>query len=402
MPHAVLPIQHKYDTRSFTLVETLIYVGIVVLVLVFVVTGLLNLTDAYVKARNTRNVNEVGAQAMERIVREVRKATAIPTPSASMLSLTVPMTYAELVKYGSNGTDGATAHWDFSESSGSKLLDKVGASSGDISATTVARQDAIVGKGYLFDGNDVVTLPATEFSNDTQGAIEAVYKYSGTQYQTIFSTAKGVADMVAVKAWPQAGNTHKIYLYRKSGYAYTSANFDNAAYHHVVAQSTGAGNQAVYVDGVLQTLNGSATGWFNTNGDAGYHVGANDLGGSTLSEYFSGVIDELAVYDETHDDTFWRNRYNAAFGLSSVLKTVSFAMSGTTLTIQENSGLIADPISSGKVNITDLTFNAVTGTVGGTPNKTLGARITMTLTSGAGDTAVTKTFTTAAMMRNPQ
>lgn len=398
----------KPQTASYTLIEVLIYIAVLVLISIFVVTGLIRLTSAYAKSRNLRHVNEVGALALERIAKEVRKATAITSPTGSTLTMELPMTYAELVKCGDPPTcttgTGAVAHWDFEETSGTVLADKIGG----ISATEsdhwpTQGEPAVVGKGYLFNGsNNYIKLPDNAFSTHTQGAIEIIYKSSNTQFRALFATARSYTDMVAAKIWSPSGGSHKLNLYRDAGYTATDATFSDASFHHMVMQTTGGVNKTIYVDGVDVTpVSGTGSGWFNNNGGVGYYIGANMPDGNNLEEFFSGVIDEVAIYNEPHAGPFWQDRYNAAFGIASVPKTVTFTLTNGALKISENTGAVPDPISSGKANISSVTFEPVTGPVGGA-TKTLGVRITVTVSAGSGDTRAEKTFITSAMMRNPQ
>lgn len=74
----ILKNNKKYaDTRGFTLVELLVYVGLCAFLLVGIVNSMLILTDAYRTVSNARKIERSAITLMDRIIREARRSTGI-------------------------------------------------------------------------------------------------------------------------------------------------------------------------------------------------------------------------------------------------------------------------------------------------------------------------------------
>ncbi|MEK7660322.1 MAG: LamG-like jellyroll fold domain-containing protein [Patescibacteria group bacterium] len=405
-------LSHRLFLSSFTLVEVLIYMGILVIITIFVVSGLIQLATAYAKARNLRHVNEIGAHTMERIVKEIRKATVINTASGATLSMQIPRTYAELVKYGSDGTNGAVAHWDFEETSGNTLVDKIGSNHGTVFFKNGGMPPekgvlAIAGNGYGMNSLDeqYIRFADNGFNSLTTGAIEAIIKreVGNITKQTIFAGMQvdsGLDKMVHVLTEDDGIGLWKAKIFKTISPIIADSNASNDKFYHIVFQVDGTGTR-IFVNGE-QVKSDVNTAFFSTiNENTQYFAGAKRIGsGSIIYDPLDGVFDELAIYNASHDLAFWKSHYDTAFGNTFVTKTETIMQSGSgSITLQENGGT-AESLSAGKVTISNLAFTEILGTVGGVPNTKMGVRIILTATAGTGDSQVTKTFMTSAMMRN--
>jgi len=62
---------------GFTLLEVIVYVGILSFITTFVIGGVINISDRVVDVRVSRNLNRNAYVAMERILRDIRDSLAI-------------------------------------------------------------------------------------------------------------------------------------------------------------------------------------------------------------------------------------------------------------------------------------------------------------------------------------
>ena len=67
--------------RGYTLLETVVYIGILAVIVVLALGAILSIYQAYGKARIERQIATNGDVAMERIIREVRAATSTKASS---------------------------------------------------------------------------------------------------------------------------------------------------------------------------------------------------------------------------------------------------------------------------------------------------------------------------------
>src|SRR3989344_2342877 len=67
----------EFRRRGVSLLETLIYVTLVVFLMTAVLTTFLQLSDVYQKSRSKRLANQNGLAAIERLVREIRLAQGV-------------------------------------------------------------------------------------------------------------------------------------------------------------------------------------------------------------------------------------------------------------------------------------------------------------------------------------
>lgn len=66
----------KHETRGYTLLETVVYISIFVVILVAVLDMLVNLSKSFARVRAYNEVKISGMNAMERMAREIRMAAS--------------------------------------------------------------------------------------------------------------------------------------------------------------------------------------------------------------------------------------------------------------------------------------------------------------------------------------
>lgn len=71
------------DHRGFSLVEMLIYLGLLAGVFVVLIQAMLPLAESYTELSVARDVSNVGGVAMERMVREIRTAETVDTATST-------------------------------------------------------------------------------------------------------------------------------------------------------------------------------------------------------------------------------------------------------------------------------------------------------------------------------
>jgi len=143
------------------------------------------------------------------------------------------------------------------------------------------------------DASSVVTPSATS------GTISAWIKTTSTAYQAIVSTADTSGN--GTWGWMAVYNNKLRITFRESfgtvKIADGSTTINDGSWHHVVAVSSGTA-YSLYVDGSAETLTNSNNDgtWFGdltslTSTNIGSHVR------TSASNFFSGNIDEVAVWD---------------------------------------------------------------------------------------------------------
>ncbi len=84
----IITTKFQTNKRGFTLVEFVIYVGIVALMITSLSSFLIMAVSARTKAEAVANVEEQGIAAMQRITQTIRNATSITAPSIGTSSAT--------------------------------------------------------------------------------------------------------------------------------------------------------------------------------------------------------------------------------------------------------------------------------------------------------------------------
>ncbi|NHB84223.1 PKD domain-containing protein [Tessaracoccus sp. HDW20] len=174
-----------------------------------------------------------------------------------------------------------------------------------------------------FDGVDDVIFSNAQFSNPTEFSTEAWFKTTTTSGGKIvgFGNAQQGQSSnydrhvymlddgrVVFGVWTGQSNTIE-----------TSTPYNDGEWHHVVATQSGAGMR-LYVDGDLQGSNPqteaqSYDGYWRVGGDSRW-------GGS--SDYFNGVIDDVAVYSSALSAARVSAHFGAAGGSVNQLPTAEF------------------------------------------------------------------------------
>ena len=436
--------------RGYTLIEMLVYVGIMVVTLIFVVTAIVQLTKPLAKLQNTRRVNEVGEYTMDRIVRELRRGVTATAPTATQISYTVPRTFSEAVK-----KDGAVAHWDFEQSKGT-LVDSINgvfARSKSNPSTSLPTQidNTIVGHAYVLSGQNYFLIDSTIqsiFSQISNGAVEAIVKpeIGGCGLQSILGTGNiadaangsvvgiglsgaGVGSCTIYAFGLTVGNAFVFQNFvttnpSKSGLTFgtpdwtTNASLPIEEFVHLVWEKVSSpvvrynlylnGNQVNSFIGGTDVTNATFTTifWLDSfaNWTKQFSIGAADpADGATNTNLFKGSIDELSVYkyqssDVAKGDEFWKNHYDAAWGNANVNndKAMTITYDSAAQRIQFIDDGVTSYLSGERVVIDAFTFTNIAK-----DGNTIGVRLSFTATAGSGDTQVSKQFQTAVMLRNP-
>lgn len=76
-------VTHKKNQKGFTLVESMIYLAILVFLLAGVINAVITLTSMYRKVRVVRSVESSAVILMDRIIRETRNADSINSAQTS-------------------------------------------------------------------------------------------------------------------------------------------------------------------------------------------------------------------------------------------------------------------------------------------------------------------------------
>lgn len=94
----------SHSSRGYTLVEMLVYVAILSFLMVVLIGSIVVIINSFTRVRVVRAVAEVGGGALERIVREIRQASAITTAGSAFDSSPGVL---QLATTDSNGDDTA-------------------------------------------------------------------------------------------------------------------------------------------------------------------------------------------------------------------------------------------------------------------------------------------------------
>lgn len=210
-------------------------------------------------------------------------------------------------------TDAPVEYWEFSETSGTTAA-SAGSSPHALthSASVVVNQPGVAGKGVTYNGvnaastnTGVVDFMAGTFS------VEMWVKFgnpaSGMDYPT-FIRRDGNGYVFIIRSRSTAVGRGNIIEAYSSGRTVDTgtATFNDNKWHHIVATRSGT-TLRLFVDGVEYT---SGTGTASTGGSgtaAVLHVGE----GSGATEYLSGSIDEVAIYQTALTPTRITAHYNA-------------------------------------------------------------------------------------------
>lgn len=202
-------------------------------------------------------------------------------------------------------SDGAGLYWRFNETSGAYAADS---SSGDDSGVHWNAPTQAVADGAAGSGSSVgYTGSQSEWTyTDKRHATPSAYSLELWFKTTTTTGGKLIGFANKVQLTSTSYDKH-IYMTNAGRLIFgvypgairtisTLQSFNNGAWHHVVATQGGDGIK-LYVDGTLQASNSTVTGSEPKSGF--WRVGGDNLDSWTSrpsSRYYTGLIDEVAVY----------------------------------------------------------------------------------------------------------
>ncbi|WEK13379.1 MAG: DNRLRE domain-containing protein [Candidatus Microbacterium phytovorans] len=237
--------------------------------------------------------------------------------------------------------DNPTSYWRFDEASGSVAED----------SSFLGARDGVIGSAVtrFTEGTKIpggaITTPGTNSNGSgivRTGLVAAPSEYSLEFWVNTTTTSGG--KIIGFENSPtDSGNNYdkQVYMLNDGRLRFgiyngavqsvtTTSSLNNGQWHHVVATQGSAGMR-IYVDGVQQGANAVTNA---ETGDGYWRVGGGNLGGwpdSSSSHYFSGKLDEVAIYPTALTGAAVTNHY--AIGLQdSTPPTVptNVAHTGTT------------------------------------------------------------------------
>ncbi len=226
--------------------------------------------------------------------------------------------------------------------------------------TTSARQESIVSKRTCGVGNGISLLDIRHFPN---GTVLAEFSGSDTIFNSLTSTTS----------------------------------ITNGAFHHIAVRRAGS-NFELYIDGTLEASSAAAGGVDLTNG-ATFDIGALGCNGVDATMPFTGVIDEVSLYNAAVPAAGILGIYNAGSagkcltGPSHTLMVVSTAggsittPSGGSVDVEEGATTPIVAAADGGYSFTGWTIESGTGTM-----ITNTASLSTTATMGTTDATVQANF----------
>lgn len=219
---------------------------------------------------------------------------------------------------------GASAYWRLGETSGTTAKDSINGYDGAISGGVTLNQPGALADGnpaMRFDGTTgLITVAQAAYSAFGTGPaswecwVKQVALPTGSGYAVecgyVFAL-KGVGfilDSTAVRALVGSGVATMAVL------LYGADSIDPLAWHHLVGVLTRGANDTLlfYVDGVLRKSVTLASAGTNISGARPLGLGSY-VGNSSGSDWFNGVIDEVAIYPTALTAQQIADHYAAAF-----------------------------------------------------------------------------------------
>jgi PKD repeat protein len=351
--------------------------------------------------------SDTAASAGSHTYRVVAEDAAGNTLASSTLTVTVPAASAGTAVRGYDAmvdADGAVDHWRFGEASGTTVYDYSGARNMTTSAGVTRKvQGAIVGDAdpaSRFNGSSTgIAATQTTQAAPKTFTVEAWFKTTTTRGGKIvgFGNARtGSSTTYDRHVYMDASG--KLVFGVNNGaqrVLQTTAAFNDGRWHHVAGTLSPSG-QAFYVDGVLV---GSKADVIAANAYTGYwRVGGDATGVTGLNNWFSGDIDEVAVYSRalTAQELAEHHRFGSTGLAPNAAPKAAFSstVDGLVLTVDGSSSSDAEgPLASHAWNFGDGATAA-----GAKASHTFAATgtytVTLTVTDSAGATATTTTDVT--------
>jgi len=224
------------------------------------------------------------------------------------------------------------------------------------------------GKCYSFNGvTQYITLPNDLYETHASGTILAWIRPTDKgNYYTIFGSGDGAGNSIFCIRLDQTSGTLN-YVFRTSAgtglfWVYATTPIISASWSLVAVRSNGT-KISFFVNGteVANTVGGGVNSgqWLHDIGlgTSTPRIGARTAGGAAV-EPFSGLIDEVRIYDKALTNSEIQRIYNSTrFGNSSNIKTVVDAQN-SKFTVAGNSSkqnyliLLRNVTQTGKLNIT--------------------------------------------------
>ncbi|MCJ7551391.1 MAG: LamG domain-containing protein [Anaerolineae bacterium] len=150
-----------------------------------------------------------------------------------------------------------------------------------------------IGRAARFDGSDFVVVADTDFEPASY-TVMAWFKTGASTLQTLFAATD--PDNPTYGLWVKLGADGKLlYRYRPAGSSAvqiaSSASYNDDTWHHVAVVKDGM-TLVTVVDG-RQVMKGTT----NANFEVPLDVAIGRQGGTLDSQYFTGLIDEVVVYE---------------------------------------------------------------------------------------------------------
>jgi uncharacterized delta-60 repeat protein len=225
-------------------------------------------------------------------------------PTAASQGWTIVTDY----RSGVLGASGLVSYWRLGETSGTTAADAKSTNVGNYrNGVALGRPSALLNDpnpSAGFDGSNDYVAVADHPSLDTGDSLtlEAWVKRSSISSSTKTVLSKGSG------SW-RLGFVRNALTLTKSGFGAVAtarvSTTDTTGYHHVVAMKSGA-TVRLYIDGVDQT--GTVTNRTIANTSTALNIGRYTSG----SEYFPGLIDEVAIYDVALSAAQVQQHFNAS------------------------------------------------------------------------------------------
>jgi len=184
-------------------------------------------------------------------------------------------------------------------------------------ATLTTGNGGQISEGYDFDGvNDYISLPSTGFDTTFSGDFSVSLWVNVDNFDPAsFSESWMICfrgDRNVQMKYTAAG-AFLINFFTGTNYTITTAGgYSTGVWYNVTATKSGTNGTKIYVNGVEQAANASATGTPSTN-TAGSSIG--DYAGSLTNYQVDGTIDEIGIWSKELTAEEVKNLYNNGAGL---------------------------------------------------------------------------------------
>lgn len=298
-------------------------------------------------------------------------------------------------------------YWRLNETSGTTAADSSrNAVAGVFAGNPTLAQPGQVsgGTAVKFGATGQTAATAINFGNPRQYSTEAWFKTTTTQGGVLVGFGNAATGLSA-NADRQVTMLNDGRLRFSAGAAGTptvesAGSFNDGAWHHVVATQNSKGMK-LFVD---QDLVGSNT-QANPRDFAGYwRIGGDNAGGASASNWFDGVLDEVAIYDRALLASEVTQHFTKGGGqLPNQAPTADFSSDVDDLAVAFDAGASSDP--DGSLVSYDWDFgDGATGT-GKNANHEYASgdtySVTLTVTDDRGDSATKTRDVTVAANEGP-